>query len=76
LLGAVFGIVHGLVALTVIVPSLPGIHPRMASERSGPGLHRLEAPGFLGLNYGTQTPLITLVAHIAYGALLGLLLKP
>jgi hypothetical protein len=76
LLGAVFGMVHGLVALTVIVPPLPGIHPRMASERSGPVLHRLEPPGFLGLNYGAQTPAITLVAHIAYGALLGLLLKP
>src|SRR5688500_8257504 len=34
--GAVFGLVHGLVALTVLVPLLPGLHPRMASERAGP----------------------------------------
>jgi len=76
LLGAAFGMVHGLIALTVIVPPLPGLHPRMASERSGPALHRLEPPGFLGLNYGMQTPVSALIAHVAYGALLGLLLKP
>src|SRR5213592_4185210 len=29
-LGALFGFVHGLTALTVIVPLLPGVHPRMA----------------------------------------------
>ena len=31
----------------------------------------LESPGFLMLNYGPQTPLATLVAHIAYGAIVG-----
>ena len=35
-LGAVFGLAHAAVALTVLVPLLPGIHPRMASERAGP----------------------------------------
>lgn len=36
-LGALFGGFHGIVALTVIIVTLlPGIHPRMASERSGP----------------------------------------
>jgi hypothetical protein len=31
----------------------------------------LEPPGFLMLNYGPQTPIATIVAHIAYGALVG-----
>jgi hypothetical protein len=71
-MGAGFGIVHGLAALTLVVPLLPGIHPRMASERSGPELISvLEPPGWMGLNYGRATPVVTLVAHIAYGAILG-----
>src|ERR1041385_4940479 len=35
-LGALFGLAHAAVALTVLVPLLPGVHPRMASERAGP----------------------------------------
>jgi hypothetical protein len=31
----------------------------------------LEPPGFLMLNYGAQTPLVALVADIAYGTLVG-----
>ncbi|HJP65202.1 MAG TPA: hypothetical protein VKA30_02735 [Actinomycetota bacterium] len=76
-LGALFGLVHGLAALLIIVPFLPGVHPRMASARSGPGLTAvLEPPGPLGLNYGAQTPIYTLLAHAAYGALLGGFLNP
>jgi hypothetical protein len=76
-LGATFGLVHGFCALTVIIPFLPGVHPRMASERSGPELREvLEPPGPLGLNYGRETILFTLAAHVAYGALLGGFLKP
>ena len=76
-LGALFGVIHGLAALTVIIPLLPGVHPRMASERSGPELHTvLEPPGPFGLNYGRETFLFTLVAHVAYGTLLGAFLNP
>ena len=76
-LGALFGLVHGLAALTVIVPLLPGIHPRMASERSGPELDTvLEPPGPFGLNYGRETFLFALGAHVVYGALLGGFLSP
>ena len=76
-LGALFGLVHGLAALILILPLLPGVHPRMASDRSGPDLHAvLEPPGPLALNYGRQTPLFTLLAHVVYGALLGALLSP
>ncbi len=76
-LGALFGLVHGAIALTMIIPLLPGVHPRMASEREGPRLdHVLEPPGLLALNYGTQTPAVTLLAHVAFGAMLGALLRP
>jgi len=76
-LGAIFGLVHGLAALIVIVPLLPGVHPRMASERSGPELNFvLEPPGPLALNYGRETLVFTIVAHVAYGAILGAFLTP
>jgi len=75
--GGLLGVLHGAVALLVIVPLLPGIHPRMASERaglsSGPAL---EPPGLLGLNYGRETPVVTMLAHVAFGIALGLLLDP
>ena len=75
--GSAFGAVHGLAALTVIVPLLGGVHPRMATERSGPGMTAmLEPPGVLSLNYGVQTPVVTLIAHVAYGAILGGFLQP
>lgn len=35
----------------------------------------LEPPGLLGLNYGTQTPLVAIAAHLAYGVALGVLLE-
>lgn len=71
-LGALFGGFHGIAALTVLMPMMPGMHPRMASERSGTTLTQtLEPPGLLGLNYGTRVPAITLLAHVIYGALLG-----
>ena len=76
-LGALFGLVHGLAALTIIVPLLPGLHPRMASERSGPELSAvLEPPGPMALNYGRQTAVFTIAAHVAYGAILGGFLTP
>jgi hypothetical protein len=71
-LGGLFGAFHGFVALTIIVPLLPGYHPRMASERSGPSAKKvLEPPGLFAHNYGRQTTLVTLIAHTLYGALLG-----
>jgi hypothetical protein len=78
LLGAAFGLVHGLAALTIVVPFLPAVHPRMSSERSGPEIidAMLEPPGLLGLNFGTPTPIITLIAHVLFGITLGVLLKP
>jgi hypothetical protein len=76
-LGALFGLLHGIAALTLIIPLLPGVHPRMASDRQGPdGDVELEPPGLAGLNYGGATAIVSLVAHVVYGTLLGLLLTP
>jgi hypothetical protein len=75
--GALLGLLHGAVALLVIVPLLPGVHPHMASERAGLSTGpALEPPGLLGLNYGRRTPVVTMLAHVAYGIALGLLLRP
>lgn len=76
-MGALLGLLHVAVAMTVILPLLPGIHPRMASARAGlTSTAALEPPGLLGINYGIQTPLVAVIAHVAYGAVLGLLVGP
>ncbi|HSJ75759.1 MAG TPA: hypothetical protein VK899_06215 [Gemmatimonadales bacterium] len=70
--GAAIGLVQAVFVLTVGVSLLPTLHPRMASEQKGPTVTRqLEPPGFLALNYGYQTPISILVAHLIYGAILG-----
>jgi hypothetical protein len=73
LLGAAFGLAHGILALTILIPLLPAVHPRMASERTGPDLATLEPPALFAQNYGRGTIAVTLFAHIAYGAVLGLM---
>jgi uncharacterized membrane protein YagU involved in acid resistance len=75
-LGALLGLLHVAVALTILVPLLAGVHPRIASDRAGPSSSAaLEPPGLLGLNYGPQTPVVAIAAHIVYGVALGVLLK-
>src|SRR5213592_3229205 len=64
-LGALLGLLHVAVALTILVPLLAGVHPRIASNRAGPSSRAaLEPPGLLGLNYGPQTPIVAIAAHI------------
>lgn len=71
-IGTLVGLVHGTLVLTALLPMLGYVHPRMASEYDGPGtVRRLEPPGFLALHYGRGTPLVTLLAHIVYGTILG-----
>lgn len=71
--GAAIGAVHAGFMLVAAVPLLPGIHPRMASESADATVVRgLEPPGFLALHYGPQTPIAVLLAHLVYGAILGL----
>jgi hypothetical protein len=75
--GASIGVVHALFVLAVGMPALPGLHPRMASDVHGPAVVRvLEPPGFLARNYGARTPISVLVAHVAFGAVLGLFYRP
>lgn len=75
--GAGLGLGHGLAVLLVLMPILPGLHPRMATEHRGPEPTRaLEPPGFLALNYGRQTPLLALGAHVVYGIILGAFYRP
>jgi hypothetical protein len=71
-LGALTGLVHALFVLAVGMSFLPGIHPRMASEQYGPTVVRqLEPPGFFALHYGIRTPISVVVAHLAFGSILG-----
>jgi hypothetical protein len=66
------GFVHGLFLLVCALPLLPFAHPRMASEYYGAASRRqLEPPGFLAMNYGYQTPIITMIGQTVYGATLG-----
>lgn len=75
-LGALLGMLHVAFALLAILPLLPGVHPRMASQRAGPASTAvLEPPGLLALNYGIQTPAVAIIAHLVYGTVLGVLLK-
>jgi hypothetical protein len=71
-LGAGIGLVHALFVLTVAMPVIPAMHPRMVSEYFGPTANRqLQPPGFLALNYGRRTPILALASHVLYGAILG-----
>jgi len=70
--GAVLGAVQGIFVVTVVLPVLPGIHPRMVSDFRGPEPTRLlEPPGFFVTNYGGKTPLVLLFVHVLYGTTLG-----
>jgi hypothetical protein len=75
-LGALLGLLQVAVVLMVLLPALPGVHPRMASHRAGPASRAvLEPPGVLALNYGLRTPAVTVAAHLVYGGVLGVLLS-
>lgn len=70
-IGALAGLVHGVVAATVVYPVLlPAASPRMSLRRD-PGRAVLEAPGALMLAYGRATPLVLLALHVVYGTLVG-----
>lgn len=53
---------------------LPVVHPRMATpDTAANAITLIEPPGFLMLNYGRNTTLVTLAAHVVCGALVGLI---
>jgi hypothetical protein len=72
-LGALLGLVHALFAGTALVNViLPAIHPRMGTGFDAAGSSpMLEPPGFMLVNYGRETLLAMIVAHLIYGAVVG-----
>ena len=73
LFGLALGLVHALFGGGALVNVLlPAVHPRMgkpwSDARTTP---LLEPPGFMLLNYGRLTALVTVAAHLAYGAIVG-----
>ena len=73
-LGMLCGLVHALFAGTALVNVLlPAVHPRMGTpDTAANSSPLLESPGFMLLNYGRATPAVSIVAHLAYGAIVGL----
>ena len=73
IMGAALGLVHGIFAATALVNVLlPLVHPRMATPlTAADDSPLLEPPGFLMLNYGRATPVVTLTGHAAYGTIVG-----
>jgi len=76
-IGALLGALHAVFVSTVLVNVLlPVVHPRIGTpETAANEIAYIEPPGFLMLNYGRNTFFITLVAHIAYGAIVGGVVK-
>ncbi len=59
-------------ATVVINVLLPVVHPMMGTpETAANDVTLIEPPGFLMLNYGRNTFLVTLAAHMLYGAVVG-----
>ncbi len=72
-LGALLGLLHALFAGTALVNLLlPLVHPRMATPLTAANVSPLlEPPGFLLLNYGYSTPIVMIIVHLLYGAIVG-----
>jgi hypothetical protein len=77
LVGALLGTVHAVFDGTVLVNVLlPLVHPRIATaETAANDIALIEPPGFLLLNYGRNSFIVALVAHIAFGVVIGLLVQ-
>lgn len=70
--GLAIGLVHGSFILTVGLQIVNYLHPRMANPTQGPSPTRqLQPAGFLALNYGKGTPVVSTIAHLIYGGVLG-----
>lgn len=74
-LGALVGALHAVFIGTVLVNVLlPVVHPHMATaDTAANDVTLIEPPGFLMLNYGRNTFLITFLAHLAFGAVVGMI---
>ena len=75
--GMAIGAVHGAFVLSAGLQIVSAFHPRMAHPYEGPTpTKQLQPPGFFALNYGRGTFLVTMVAHLCYGALFGAFYQP
>ena len=73
LFGALLGVVHAAFAGGALVNVLlPAVHPRMGTLwTDAEETPVLEPPGLMLVNYGRHTVVVTLLAHVAYGAIVG-----
>jgi hypothetical protein len=72
-MGALIGGLQAFFISTIVVNEiLPVVHPRMGTfDTAANEFALIEPPGFLMINYGRNTFLVTLAAHVAYGAIIG-----
>lgn len=72
--GLVIGAIHGVVVGVVFMPMMPMMHPRIGSSPAGavPGQLHLTAPGIMGKNWGSMTPMGVIAGHIVYGVVAAL----
>ena len=72
-IGALLGLIQALFAGTALVNIiLPSVHPRMGTGFDAAGSSPLlEPPGFMLANYGRQTMVVMIAAHLAYGGIVG-----
>jgi hypothetical protein len=72
-LGMLVGVLHAVFSGTVLVTILlPIAHPRIGTpDTAANEIALIEPPGFLLRNYGRNTFLVTLLSHMAYGAIVG-----
>ena len=70
-MGAALGALQAVFVSTIVVNEiLPVIHPRMGTfDTAANEFALIEPPGFLMINYGRTTFLVTLTSHVAYGAI-------
>ena len=75
--GALLGALQAFFTATVLVNELlPVVHPRMATTNTSANEYALiEPPGFLMRNYGRNTFLVMLAAHIAFGTIIAALVS-
>jgi hypothetical protein len=76
-LGAIVGALHALFVSTALVNvMLPVVHPRMGTpDTAANDVALIEPPGFMMLNYGRNTFLLNFVAHVAFGAIVGAIVR-
>ena len=76
-IGGLLGVLHAVfMSMVVVNVLLPVVHPRMATpDTAANDVALIEPPGFLMLNYGRNTFLITVAAHAAYGAIVGMIIR-